>query len=53
MNEIEEIEVSHNTTNSAARFLIKRLSAPESLTWKAQKVILHTLDQVCYSLLSK
>ena len=39
--------------NNSARFLVKRVQGPESLTWKAQNVLLKTLDKVSGSILKK
>ena len=47
--EIEETELEDQ---ALARYLVKRLCAPDSLAWKAQKILLHSLDKVINNTIS-
>ena len=41
-----ETEETDLEEQALARYLVKRLCAPDSLAWKAQKILLQSLDKV-------
>ena len=43
---IMETEETDLEEQALTRYLVKRLCAPDSLAWKAQKILLQSLDKV-------
>ena len=47
-----ETEETDLEEQALTRYLVKRLCAPDSLAWKAQKILLQSLDKVIHKTIS-